>query len=297
MAGKDIIFQVSEETANVMDEISNLMYEEADEKFEEIKQVVTDAIRRIEDFEDAFEEFANKTKRNAINKEDILGKFDEIKLNLDEVKRCNDEQFLELRNKEVDLSEVVDITRELVREIIESIKKVEGETLNTKEDIRENSEKISEKICLVEDSVKLLAEKIAAESVKNIIDELDNNFLSIKEKTTDCENKINEVSDKLNGSVEDTKNMTVCINEYYRTIKEEQEVVLQKSNDLLLENQQIKGMISNLEEMMKTICSMTSSINQVAEIQKEIVAKQETIEKDINYLKLPFYKKWFMKGE
>lgn len=297
MAGKDIIFQVSEETANVMDEISNLMYEEADEKFEEIKQVVTDAIRRIEDFEDTFEEFANKTKRNAINKEDILGKFDEIKLNLDEVKRCNDEQFLELRNKEVDLSEVVDITRELVREIIESIKKVEGETLNTKEDIRENSEKISEKICLVEDSVKLLAEKIAAESVKNIIDELDNNFLSIKEKTTDCENKINEVSDKLNGSVEDTKNMTVCINEYYRTIKEEQEVVLQKSNDLLLENQQIKGMISNLEEMMKTICSMTSSINQVAEIQKEIVAKQETIEKDINYLKLPFYKKWFMKGE
>ena len=297
MAGKDIIFQVSEETANVMDEISNLMYEEADEKFEEIKQVVTDAIRRIEDFEDAFEEFANKTKRNAINKEDILGKFDEIKLNLDEVKRCNDEQFLELRNKEVDLSEVVDITRELVREIIESIKKMEGETLNTKEDIRENSEKISEKICLVEDSVKLLAEKIAAESVKNIIDELDNNFLSIKEKTTDCENKINEVSDKLNGSVEDTKNMTVCINEYYRTIKEEQEVVLQKSNDLLLENQQIKGMISNLEEMMKTICSMTSSINQVAEIQKEIVAKQETIEKDINYLKLPFYKKWFMKGE
>ena len=297
MAGKDIIFQVSEETANVMDEISNLMYEEADEKFEEIKQVVTDAIRRIEDFEDAFEEYANKTKRNAINKEDILGKFDEIKLNLDEVKRCNDEQFLELRNKEVDLSEVVDITRELVREIIESIKKVEGETLNTKEDIRENSEKISEKICLVEDSVKLLAEKIAAESVKNIIDELDNNFLSIKAKTTDCENKINEVSDKLNGSVEDTKNMTVCINEYYRTIKEEQEVVLQKSNDLLLENQQIKGMISNLEEMMKTICSMTSSINQVAEIQKEIVAKQETIEKDINYLKLPFYKKWFMKGE
>ena len=297
MAGKDIIFQVSEETANVMDEISNLMYEEADEKFEEIKQVVTDAIRRIEDFEDAFEEYANKTKRNAINKEDILGKFDEIKLNLDEVKRCNDEQFLELRNKEVDLSEVVDITRELVREIIESIKKVEGETLNTKEDIRENSEKISEKICLVEDSVKLLAEKIAAESVKNIIDELDNNFLSIKAKTTDCENKINELSDTLNGSVEDTKNMTVCINEYYRTIKEEQEVVLQKSNDLLLENQQIKGMISNLEEMMKTICSMTSSINQVAEIQKEIVAKQETIEKDINYLKLPFYKKWFMKGE
>jgi len=76
MQSKDIILQVSEETAEVMEEISEQLFDESEARFDEIVEAIGDSIKKIEKLYSDFTRYAGETDKKLFsNQTDVLNRF------------------------------------------------------------------------------------------------------------------------------------------------------------------------------------------------------------------------------
>ena len=76
MQSKDIVMQVSEETAEVMEEISEQLMEESDARFDEVVEAIEEAVKKVESLYAEFTGYAgNSNKQLTSNQAELMDKF------------------------------------------------------------------------------------------------------------------------------------------------------------------------------------------------------------------------------
>lgn len=58
----------------------------------------------------------------------------------------------------------------------------------------------------------------------------------------------------------------------------------------------VKELSGRVGEIVVGLEAVSSSVKLITEQQNAIIQKQAELEKDVQYLKLPFYKRWFTRG-
>lgn len=233
MQKENIVFQVSEETAGIMEEISEQLYEENQNRFDEVSEGIEENLKKIERLYEDFSIFVKKS----------------------DVSEKNSREHIE---KQIGI-------------VLESIANYTTQNTESSKDLGSKSE------CII-DIVKVIGK------------DLQDGNSSIKESSlllkSCCENieKINE------------SQRYVCDND--EKILQAEKNNLELTKQVYEHNEMMtKEILEEFEKVSKRLEDISMIINNVVEKQEELSKKQDEIEKDVKYMKLPFYKKWFSKGE
>lgn len=96
-------------------------------------------------------------------------------------------------------------------------------------------------------------------------------------------------------------NASDTCNEILNCLKESKEEFKENDSKLLLletsNSEQAREILVKLNDVKESMDTISTSIKDIAEQQNIICKKHSELEKDIKYLKTPFYKRWFAKGE
>lgn len=229
MQAKDIIMQVSEETAGVMEELSDQFLEESTAHFNEIMKAINDIDNKFENLSTKFSGFIGDSSRQIMsNQTEITNKFSSV---FDVIEKCRtdiERRATQTTQKTEHLITIMDNVPKLIHAIEHNIsesaeagKEFNSTLFQVMKDLQSNDENFL---------------KIGREH-SNIIDELGKqskeNFSSILEKIDGIE---------------------ICFD------------------------------------------TLSHSMQAIIEKQNELYEKQMELDKNIKYLKLPLFKRWFSKG-
>ena len=227
MESKGIIFQVSEETAEVMEEISEQLFDDSEVRFDEIIEELRESVKKIEKL---YSDFIGYTSRNDVqlssNQTEILNNFSTVLENFDNFKNRTDEVFNKIDEKTnrlienmADASKNIQVVSDSVLESSKSEKEFETTLLQTVNSLQENNEKI----------------------------------LDVSQKNAQG------------------------IDEVVKRGEENSTIILGK-----------------IEDVMNCLNVLSNTVQVVSDRQNELCEKQSALEKDVKYLKLPFFKRWFI---
>ena len=72
---------------------------------------------------------------------------------------------------------------------------------------------------------------------------------------------------------------------------------IQKIDELQKQDEESSKLtLEKIGEVLTCLDTLVSTIQTISDKQIELCEKQEELEKDVKYLKLPFFKRWFTKG-
>ena len=217
MQSKDIILQVADETAEVMEEISEQLFDETDARFDEV-------IKHLEKLCSDFTGYAGKSdQQTQANQTEVLQKFEPVLEALSKLDADGSGQAVELKAKSDSIIAVLNEISQLLQGLSEDVLSTSGKCNSISEQLREfvsASQAGSEKLLVTEESNAEFLKKLSVQ-----------NDVSVKELS----GKLGEI--------------TVCLE------------------------------------------ALSSSMTAIAKQQNDLYQKQSDLVKDVQYLKLPFYKR------
>ena len=231
MQSKDIVMQVSEETAKVMEEISEQLLEESAD-LDEVVEAIEEAIKKVENLYTEFTGYVgNSNKQQTLNHTELMDNFTGL-LDVIEMFRKDDGEQAVQSNEKLDstLNKLVGIEKE-----IRQINDATGSIYDTLQNHNEFNERL----------------------------------LSSVNRLKENDEKILNVSGE-NGKKAD---------ELGKQTEENAKLLFEKMDDI-----------------STCLDAISRSVQTISQKQDELFEKQADIEKDVQYLKLPFFKKWFTKG-
>lgn len=286
MQSKDIILQVSEETAEVMEEISEQLFDESEARFDEIVEAIGDSIKKIEKLYSDFTGYAGKTDTTlSSNQTDVLNRFGDVLDALSDFKKYASEQSIKIEEKNdrlieivADVSQLIQAVSKIISESSETAKEVETTLLQAVNGLVENLMQI---------------QKIQAD----IVDKLNSD--DSREKLTFTLNKLSEIEQEIQqtkdtlGNVSDTlHNGNTLIEQMLSSVKglqenEERILVASRKNDDKVDELGKQSQESS-KLLLEKVGDVLTCLETLSHTIKAVADKQAELEK---YLKLPFFKR------
>lgn len=297
MQSRDIVMQVSEETAEVMEEISEQLLEESEARFDEIVEAIEEAVKKVEKLYSEFTGFTvNANKQAVSNQMELMDKFVVVLEGIEVFKKDVSEQTVQSNKKADRLIAIMTDIPQLIQVVSNSIS--------------ESAERRSEFETILLQTARGLAQSLAElqKMQFDVMDKLNSDdsqekLISALNKLAYIEREIIQIKDVI-GNVSNTlRNCNAFIEQLLFSVKGLQENV-EKLLNIGEENarkvdkigKQIDVMFEKKDDMLNCLDSLYHSVQAISEKQKEICEKQAELDKDVKYLKLPFFKRWFTKG-
>lgn len=280
MATKDVVFQVSQETADVMEEISEQLFDETQARFDEIVEAIEESVRKIgELYETLMDHVGNSGQQAVSNQETLLCQFGSV---LDALRAFREDVQGNNRQTEAQTQRLLEMLAE-VPQLIHGVSvrvSEAAETANTME------------------TTLLQAVGALAEDLKRL-HELDAD-IARKLKENDSREQMAATQSKLSAIEGEIKENSATLSHCNRLIDQ----ILDCSKNLLVAHEKTADQLQGLTEenrhstkaLMDKLSELSASLETLSQRQLEIMNKQSKMEQDIQYLKLPFFKRWFKKG-
>lgn len=301
MQSKDIVMQVSEETAEVMEEISEQLMEESDARFDEVVEAIEEAVKKVESLYAEFTGYAgNSNKQLTSNQAELMDKFGTVLDAIGVFRKEIGEQTVQSNEKVerlitimVDLPQLVQAVSNSISESADARGKFEATLL---EDVKGLAQSLVELQKLQSDVV----DKLNA-------DDSQEKLISALNKLTDIEKEILQTKDAI-GNVSDTlRNCSTLIEQLLSSVKglqENDEKILnvgeentKKADELGKQTEETsKLLFEKMGDILIYLDTLSHSVQTISKKQNELCEKQAELDKDVKYLKLPFFKRWFTKG-
>ena len=301
MQSKDIVMQVSEETAEVMEEISEQLMEESDARFDEVVEAIEEAVKKVESLYAEFTGYAgNSNKQLTSNQAELMDKFGAVLDAIGVFRKEICEQTVQSNEKVDSLIAIMADVPQLVQAVSNSIS--------------ESADARSEFEATLLQAVKGLAQslvelqKIQSDVMNKLnADDSQEKLISALNKLADIEKEILQTKDAI-GNVSDTlRNCSALIEQLLSSVKglqENDEKILnvggentKKADELRKQAEETsKLLFEKMGDILTCLDTLSYSVQTISEKQNELCEKQAELDKDVKYLKLPFFKRWFAKG-
>lgn len=301
MQSKSIIMQVSEETAEVMEGISGQLFEESEARFDEILEAVEGSIEKIENLYTDFTGYVgNYEKQATSNQMEVIGKFVIVSEALDSLKIDVREQAIQSNSKIECLIEIVADVHQLVKTVSQNISEVAESASTFEADLLQKIASLAEDLKLIQKFELEITKKLDA-------DDSDKKLTAIQERISGIEREITQNASALSGVSDALNACNIIINQLLSSARilidndEKSNAAIERTaeglNSLFKENEQSSTvMLEKMAEIVSRLDTVSHSIQRLSNQQIEIVERQAELDRDVQYLKLPFYKRWFTKG-
>lgn len=312
MQSTDVILQVADETAEVMEEISEQLFDQTDARLKE----VINALNELQS--DYIERITKSDEQIDANQSEVMGKLRAISEALSDIKAESSGQAAELNEKS-------DRLIELSTELPQLLQSLSGQ-------LSSEAEAHFDKFCndlqaLQSDYIehtKKSDEQINSNQfeVMGRISAISEALSDIRENNNGQAAELNEKSDRLIALSTEIPQLlkavssdVAAVSDNCSSISEQlstSAAALKENDDRLLANSEenielvkklseqndasVKELTGKIGEILACLDALSASVAAIAEQQNEICQRQNKIENDIKYLKLPFYKRWFRKG-
>lgn len=301
MQSKDVILQVSDETAEVMEEISEQLFNETDARFDVIDKAIAESVKKIEKLHADFTGYSEASdKRFNDNQVEVVSKLKELQDDLAGFKNKSEEAHTRVEEKSTQLITITSELPALIKIISEEVDTVYQYSKDSDKVIIDDMRVISENILKVQEELTAITKKINEDDIGeklNIlfekISETKNNIQTetiaigrISETLARCSFVLERIASDMNNYQNDMDKILVAEEVNADSVRKLAEQNGENSTEL----------IAKLSEVLDFLGKLSTSVQSTAEQQAEFSTKQSRLEEDIKYLKLPFYKRWFMKG-
>lgn len=301
MQSNDIVMQVSEETAEVMEEISEQLMEESDARFDEVVEAIEEAVKKIESLYAEFTGYAgNSNKQLTSNQVELIEKFAAV--------------LEAIRVFRKDVSEQTVQSNEKVDRLIVSMADIPQLIQTVSNSISESADARSEFEATLLQAVKGLAQslielqKIQSDVMDKLnFDDSQEKLISTLNKLSDIEKEILQTKDAIGNVSDMLRNCSTLIEQLLSSVKglqETDEKILnvggetsKKADELEKQTEETSRLLfEKMGDMLTCLDTLSHSVQAISEKQNELCEKQAELDKDVKYLKLPFFKRWFTKG-
>ena len=287
MQSKDIVMQVSEETAEVMEEISEQLFEESEARFDEVVEAIEEAVKKVEKLYTEFAGFAgNSNEQTTSNQAELIDRFAAILDAIGVFRKEVGEQAVHSNEKVACLVAIMTDVPQLIQTV----------SNNISESAEARTEFESALLQIVKGLTHSLTEFQKTQS--DVVDKLNSDdspekLVSALEKLSEVEKRILQTNDAI-GTVSDTlRNCNELIERVLSSVKG-----LQENDEKILNEwgENSKCLFEKLGDILTCLDTLSHSVQAISEKQNELCEKQAELDKDVKYLKLPFFKRWFAKG-
>ena len=297
MQSKDIVMQVSEETSEVMKEIM----EESDARFNEVVEAIEKSIKKVESLYAEFTGYAgNSNKQLTSNQAELIEKVATV-LNAIKVFRK-------------DVGEQTVQSNEKVDRLIVSMADIPQLIQTVSNSITESADARSEFEATLLEVVKGLAQNLVElqKLHSGVMDKLNaddsqEKLVSALNKLADIEKEILQTKDGVGNVADSLRNCSTLIEQLLSSVKglqENDEKILnvggentKKADELGKQTEETsKLLFEKMGDILTCLDTLSHSVQAISEKQNELFEKQAELDKDVKYLKLPFFKRWFTKG-
>lgn len=267
MQSKDIILHVAEETAEVMEDITEQLFDETDARFNEIAEAIQESIEKIQNVHTFISDYASASEKRSMSSQDNISlKLVKISESLDKLSAICDEDFSASNEKSERLLCLVEETSSELQLIKQNL------LASIDADKAINS--------LLQNELDIITEKI----VDVLVQENAITDLLSKSNTSEKLDKLLSISSSLQDILSDESQAIDNVNQVITSFKAQS-------------NKNTNALDEKLNSIMKAVNELAEEIGNISRKQEEMIARQLDCEKALEYLKLPFYKKWVYKGE
>lgn len=301
MQSKDIILQVSEETAEVMEEISEQLFDESAARFDEVVEAIEEAVKKVESLYAEFTGYAgDSNKQVTTNQTKLMDEFSAVLDAIGVFRKDVGEQAGQSNEKTERLIAIMADVPQLIQSVSHSIS--------------ESDEAGKEFEAKLLQAVKGLAESIVEiQNVQSdVLDKLNSDDSQQKltatlNKLSEIEKEILQTKDAIGNASDTLLNCNALIEQLLssaRGLQENDEKILdvggensRKVDELGKQcEESTQLLLGKLGDVLTCLDTLSRSVQTISEKQNELCEKQEELDKDIKFLKLPFFKRWFAKG-
>lgn len=301
MQSKDIVMQVSEETAEVMEEISEQLLEESEARFDEVVEAIEEAVKKVESLYTEFIGYAgNSNKQLTSNQAELMEKFAAVLDAIGVFRKDVGEQTVQSNEKVDRLIAIMADVPQLIQTVSNSIS--------------ESADARSEFETTLLQAVKGLAQSLVElqKIQSDVMDKLNSDdsqekLISAQNKLADIEKEILQTKDAIRNVSDSLRNCSTLIEQLLSSVKglqENDEKILnvggensKKADELGKQAEETsKLLFEKMGDILICLDTLSHSVQAISEKQDELCEKQAKLDKDVKYLKLPFFKRWFTKG-
>lgn len=301
MKSKDVILQVAHETAEVMEEISEQLFDETDARFDEIAEAIAESAEKIENLYADFSEYTETSKKSEDNQGDLISEFKGLKEDFETLKKENKKNVGKVEEKMTRLITDTSELPALIKDVSEQIGTTSQSSKEAEENIMEAVGTLSESLLKIQEMQTSMTEKMKKDDFREklgiLSEKLSETEKSIRTETatvgrmSETLDGYGSVLDRLDSSMKTAQNNADKI----LATEEANADSIKKLGERSVETS--AELIGKLGEVLSCLDALSASVRSVAERQEEIHTKQDRLEADMEYLKLPFYKRWFSKGK
>ncbi len=301
MQAKDIVMQVSEETAEVMEEISEQLLEESEARFDEVVEAIEEAVKKVESLYAEFTGYAgNSNKQLTSNQAELMDKFGTVLDAIGVFRKEIGEQTVQSNEKVDRLIVIMADVPQLVQAVSNSISESADARGKFEATLLEDVKGLAQSLVELQKLQSDVVDKLNA-------DDSQEKLISALNKLTDIEKEILQTKDAI-GNVSDTlRNCSTLIEQLLSSVKglqENDEKILnvgeentKKADELGKQTEETsKLLFEKMGDILIYLDTLSHSVQTISKKQNELCEKQAELDKDVKYLKLPFFKRWFTKG-
>lgn len=209
---------------------------------------------------------------------------------------------------------VLQVSEETAEVMVEIMEESDARFKKVVEAISESADARSESEATLLQAVKGLAQNLVElqKLQSGVMDKLNSDdsqekLISTLNKLSDIEKEILQTKDGV-GNVADTlRNCNTLIEQLLSSVKglqENDEKILnvggentKKADELGKQTEETsKLLFEKMGDILTCLDTLSHSVQAISEKQNELFEKQAELDKDVKYLKLPFFKRWFTKG-
>ena len=275
--------------------------EESDARFDEVVEAIEKNLKKVESLYVEFTGYAsNSNNQLTSNQVELIDKLSVVldaigvfKKDIGEQTAQSNEKVERLITIMVDLPQLVQAVSNGISKSADARGKFEATLL---EDVKGLAQSLVELHKLQSDVV----DKLNA-------DDSQEKLISALNKLTDIEKEILQTKDAI-GNVSDTlRNCSTLIEQLLSSVKglqENDEKILnvgeentKKADELGKQTEETsKLLFEKMGDILIYLDTLSHSVQTISKKQNELCEKQAELDKDVKYLKLPFFKRWFTKG-
>lgn len=301
MKSKDVILQVADETAEVMEAISEQLFDETDARFDEIAESIEESVEKIEKLYAGFSGYTETSdKRSKDNQAEVISKFKGLLDGLDDIKNESKEDSARVEEKVAQLITITSKLPGLIKTISEEIGEASQSSKEADEVIIDAIRTLSESLLKVQEMQTFINEKINTGDVREklsiLLEKLSETEKGIRAETiavgrmSEILDRYGIVLDRLASSMETSQNSADKILSAEEANADSIKKLAGRSSETSAE------LMDKIGEVLSGLDALSTSVRSISERQAEICIQQDRFEADVKYLKLPFYKRWFTKG-
>lgn len=266
MKTEGIVVQVDEETAKIMRGISEQLSGEAEDQFDDLLEEIHTEFTNLK--------MAAKEQTNAAKQELV--------------------QTIEVSSRQVvdkiptQLKTVQDALAENKKAVIISGERTQTKIENLQKDTTAWTNAIQEELREITETQKQIKDRQTADNISE-------QFKTLNASLIETNKMINGSIEKVHNEVEILKN---TVETQTKSVLEEAAKQSEVAEQVSVAVGEVKTEAEkNFTELLGHLTALCDSVKEISAKQDMIIAKQIEIEKDVEYLKLPVYKRFFSGGK